>query len=152
MNFSFIEKIIFKDVQYTRNYIENNLLFTSSLNSEEPLDFTESDLIEIINSSEYIPTHIIEMKYGDSVQEMNYSDYLKWMNNFIESARLIALQQFHNIETPQIYLDDISNAIEQHATEIAQGTWQPPTSDEQHQKLLRAVYGENIPDTPKKEE
>ena len=149
LHFSFIEKVIFENEEFTFNYDEDRM-FSSS--HDPNLEYAEHEIIDIINRSADIPKHIMEIGYNDSVQQMEYSDYLKWIVNFIESSRALALQQFHNIPEPQIFLDDIDKAISEHARKIAQGTWQPPSKEEDEQRLLHAIYGENIPENPKKEE
>lgn len=149
INFTFIEKVIFKNEEFTFNYDEDRM-FSSS--HDPNLEYAEHEIVDIINRSAEIPKHIMEIGYNDSVQQMEYSDYLKWIVNFIESSRALALQQFHTIPEPQIFLDDIEKAINQHAEEIAQETWQPPSKEEDEQRLFHAIYGENIPANPKKEE
>lgn len=112
LNFSFVEKIIFDDIGYSRSCTENNLMFTSEPISDDPIEYTEAELIDIIKNSSTIPKHIVEISYGNSNRQMDYYDYLKWMNNFIESSRLTALQQYHNAAPTQIFLDEISKVIE----------------------------------------
>lgn len=112
LQFSFVEKIIFDDIGYSRSCTGNNSRFVSDCISEKPIEYTEAELIDIIKNSSTIPKHIVEISYGNSNRQMDYYDYLKWMNNFIESARLTALQQYHNAAPTQIFLDEISKVIE----------------------------------------
>lgn len=152
LNFSFDEKIVFEDIEYTRSLNGSNLCFFS--NSNEPLEYTESELFEIIKSTNHVPKHIVEIRHADSIKNLEYHDYLKWILNIVNLTRVIILQQFHSITAPEPLLDDTEKIIEKHAEDISNGTWQPTSlsADEAKLKLYRAIYGDNVPDNLKKEE
>lgn len=123
LDFTFVEKIIFEDETFSLNYSDDSsgiIGYLSnkprSLEEENALSqktYSENEIIKYIMSSTISPKHIMEISYGSETMQLDYCNYLKWINNFIENVRTTALQQLHAMTSNPIYMDEISRIIGQ---------------------------------------
>lgn len=138
LNFTFIEKIIFEDEVFSLNYNDDSLGIIGYLSSQcvdgllvaSARVYSEDEIIKRIENAKSSPKHIMEISYNGETMQLDYCDYLKWINNFIENTRTNVFQQLHTITSSPIYMDEISKAIEQHDIDLKQGNHISPTFNE----------------------
>lgn len=169
-NYTITELVIINDIEFKlddktltfttfaskKDLLEYGISFTdtSSVDMYVEYECTEEILIEIIKSPHtHATAHYWEIEFQDTIVRVDEQQFLDTMYSFALLTQNYFSAAIYGLNKTCAKLTDIGMTInKKKQDEIAQGAWQPPTSDEQHQKLLRAVYGENIPDTPKKEE
>lgn len=96
--------------------------------------------------------HGWEIEYEGNIERVNETRFINIMYSFALLTQNYFGAAFPKLAKINAILSDIERAINQHAEEIAQETWLPPSKEEDEQRLLHAIYGENIPENPKKEE
>lgn len=155
LDFTFVEKIMFEDETFSLNYSDDSsgiigYLSNKPRSPEEessfpPHKYSEDEIIKYIKHATIPPKHIMEISYNGEIMSLEYCDYLRWINNFIENTRTTALQQLHTVTSNPVYMDEISKAIEQQKLDIEQG--KPILSDDStnltpEEQLLNSIYGE----------
>ena len=170
LEYSITELVIINNLEFKRNnttlkfntfaakkdLLEFGITFAGTNNTDMFIEHecSEDILIEIIKSPHtHASAHCWEIEFQDTIKRIDEQQFLDIMYSFALLTQNYFSAVIYDSNKSNVKLTDIGIAInKKKQEEIAQGTWQPPTEEEQQQKLLRAVYGENIPDTPKKEE
>lgn len=125
----------------------------SGINSYIDYECNIDDLIEKIKTlKDAHIEHYWEIEYESNITKVNETQFINIMYSFALLTQNYFGAALPNLTKISTNLSDIERAINQHAEEIAQGTWQAPSKEEDEQRLLQAIYGEKIPENQKKEE
>ena len=155
LHFNIIEKVVINNIEFYRS---DNMMFYSDNSSEELAvlgfidEYSEPQLIEDIQCSPIVPAHVIDISYENISKRIPYMEYVQLINSLCELTKNHILSHINKFNFAAYFPEELDKAISEHARKIAQGTWQPPSKEEDEQRLLHAIYGENIPENPKKEE
>lgn len=120
---------------------------STKLDSFINYEITEDTLIKIIEEAD-TPNikHFWEIEFQDTYKRINEQEFLDIMYSFSLLTQNYFNATLHDFNKTNVELSDLGRAIQKRN--------QPPhlATDESNSKLLRAIYGDNVPDNLKKEE
>lgn len=161
LEYSFKELVCFDDTLFIRD--NKTLTFSTYEESQKLLNYgfelknsdysfikfecTEDTLIKKMKYTSAHISHYWEIEKQDTIVRLDEAHFLNIMYSFALLTQNFFNAAIYDLKQINVEPSDLERIIQsQNATHHA------PSKEEDEQRLLHAIYGENIPENPKKEE